>query len=109
LPGQPVSPVSRSSVRGTQPPRRYGQEESWTTTRTSIACGLNPLRWIAYAYGAGLPPRYRTWVLHDVTTRTWVLRHITRSLVQFAPFAIVLFLVIPVDRVILGVGLGMGR
>jgi ABC-type methionine transport system permease subunit len=48
-------------------------------------------------------------VLHDVTTRTWVLRHITRSLVQFAPFAIVLFLVIPVDRVILGVGLGMGR
>jgi hypothetical protein len=51
----------------------------------------NPLRWVAYAYGAGLPPRYRTWVLHDVTTRTWVLRHITRSIVQFVPFAIVLF------------------
>jgi hypothetical protein len=68
----------------------------------------NPLRWIAYAYGAGLPPRYRTWVLHDVTTSTWVLRHVIRSLVQFAPFAIVLFLVIPVDRFILGIGLGMG-
>jgi hypothetical protein len=68
----------------------------------------NPLRWVAYAYGAGLPPRYRTWVLHDVTTRIWVLRHITRSLVQFVPFAIVLFLVIPVDRVKLGVRLGMG-
>src|SRR3954449_12127280 len=67
-----------------------------------------PLRWIVYAYGAGLPPRYHTRVLHDVTTRTWVLRHITRSLVQFVPFAIVLFLVIPLDRVILGVGHGMG-
>jgi hypothetical protein len=26
-----------------------------------------PLRWIRYVYGAGLPERYRTWVLHDVT------------------------------------------
>jgi Family of unknown function (DUF5313) len=47
-------------------------------------------------------------VLHDVTTKTWLLRHITRSIVQFVPFAIVLFLVIPVGRVILGVGLTMG-
>ena len=44
-----------------------------------------------------------------MTTRIWVLRHITRSLVQFVPFAIVLFLVIPVDRVKLGVRLGVGR
>lgn len=67
-----------------------------------------PLRWIRYAYGAALPPRYRTWVLHDVTAPTWVLRHLVRGLVQFLPFAIVLLLVIPVDKGILGIGIGMG-
>lgn len=67
-----------------------------------------PLRWIRYAYGAGLPERYRTWVLHDVTTRTWVLRHVLRGVVQFLPFAVVILLVIPVDRTILGIGIGMG-
>ncbi len=67
-----------------------------------------PLRWIRYAYGAGLPPRYRTWVLYDVTAPTWVLRHVLRGVVQFLPFAVVLLLVIPVDKGILGLGLGMG-
>jgi hypothetical protein len=67
-----------------------------------------PLRWIRYAYGGRLPPRYRTWVLHDVTAPTWVLRHVARGVVQFLPFAIVLLLVIPVDKGILGLGLGMG-
>lgn len=67
-----------------------------------------PLRWIRYAYGAGLPERYRTWVLHDVTTRTWVLRHVVRGIVQFLPFAVVLLLVVPVDRGILGIGIAMG-
>ena len=52
------------------------------------------LRWIGYAMGAGLPPRHRTWVLHDTTTGTWVLRHVARSLVQLAvPVAVVLLLV----------------
>ncbi len=67
-----------------------------------------PLLWIRYAYGAALPERYRTWVLHDVTTRTWVLRHLVRGIVQFLPFAIVILLVVPVDRGILGIGIGMG-
>ena len=57
-----------------------------------------PLLWIRYAYGAALPERYRTWVLHDVTTRTWVLRHLVRGIVQFLPFAVVILLVVPVDR-----------
>src|SRR5438270_10695110 len=67
-----------------------------------------PLQWIRYAYGAALPPRYRTWVLHDVTTRTWALRHVLRAILQFVPFAVVLLLVIPIDKGILGIGLGMG-
>ncbi|MFP5022391.1 DUF5313 family protein [Pseudonocardia phyllosphaerae] len=55
----------------------------------------NPLRWLLYVYGAALPARHRTWVLHDVTTRTWQLRHVIRAGVQLLPIGIVLFLVIP--------------
>jgi Family of unknown function (DUF5313) len=53
-----------------------------------------PLRWLWYAMGGGLPDRYREWVLHDTTTRTWALRHVLRSFVQLAvPIALVLVLV----------------
>jgi hypothetical protein len=54
-----------------------------------------PFRWLSYAFGTGLPPRYREWVLHDITARTWVLRHLLRSTVQLAPVAILLYLLIP--------------
>jgi Family of unknown function (DUF5313) len=67
-----------------------------------------PLLWLGYAYGARLPERYSSWVLHDVTTRTWVLRHVVRSLLQFLPFAVILFVVVPVDKTILGIGIAMG-
>ena len=67
-----------------------------------------PLLWLRYAYGGGLPERYREWVLHDVTTKTWVLRHVVRSVVQFLPFAIIVFFVIPVDKGILAIGIAMG-
>jgi hypothetical protein len=33
---------------------------------------------IWYCYGGSLPPENHTWVLHDVTCRTWVLRHFAR-------------------------------
>ncbi len=53
-----------------------------------------PLRWVAYAMGAGLPERHRTWVLFDTTTRSWVWRHVARTLVQLAiPIGLVLVLV----------------
>jgi hypothetical protein len=54
-----------------------------------------PLRWLAYAYGAGLPPEYREWVLHDVTTRTWQLRHFWRAVVQLVPLLAAIYLVLP--------------
>ena len=44
-----------------------------------------PLRWIGYAFGARLPIRYGDWVLHDLTARTWFLRHLARTLVQALP------------------------
>ena len=54
----------------------------------------NPLRWLWYALGGGLPEVHRGWVLHDTTTRTWGLRHVARALVQLAvPIALVLLLV----------------
>ena len=54
-----------------------------------------PVRWLLYAFGRGLPPEYREWVLHDVTTRTWVLRHLVRTTVQLLPVAVLLYALIP--------------
>ena len=67
-----------------------------------------PLLWLRYAYGGRLPERYSSWVLHDVTTRTWILRHFVRSILQFLPFAVILLLVVPVDKTILVTGIAMG-
>jgi hypothetical protein len=55
----------------------------------------NALQWLRYAYGGSLPARNREWVLHDVTTSTWALRHIVRSIVQLAPLLIAVLLFLP--------------
>ena len=52
----------------------------------------DPVRWIWYAFGGGLGPRYRDWVLYDLTGRTRWERQIVRAVVQVAPFALVLLL-----------------
>lgn len=49
-----------------------------------------PVRWFAYAYGATLPPRYRDWVLHDLTARTRWLRQVARTTAVLVPFVAVL-------------------
>lgn len=38
---------------------------------------------------------HREWVLHDVTSRTWVLRHLARTTVQLLPFAVLLYVLLP--------------
>jgi hypothetical protein len=53
------------------------------------------LNWVLYAFGRGLPAQHREWVLHDVTTRTWVLRHLLRTTVQLLPFAVLLSVLLP--------------
>lgn len=53
------------------------------------------MRWVLYAWGAALPARHREWVLFDVTTRTWRLRHLARATAQLAPFAVLLYAFIP--------------
>ena len=55
----------------------------------------NPVRWVMYAFGTGLPERHRTWVLHDVTAPTWQLRHFARTTVQLLPIGVLLFVFIP--------------
>lgn len=54
-----------------------------------------PIRWLWYAYGGALPERNGSWVLHDLTCRTWPLRHLLRAMVQVAPVVAVLLLVVP--------------
>ena len=55
----------------------------------------DPVRWLWYAYGGGLSPRYREWVLHDLTCRSWALRHLARAFLQVLPVVVVLLLVLP--------------
>jgi len=49
-----------------------------------------PLRWIWYAMGGSLGPRYSQWVLHDLTCRGRWTRQIARAVVQVVPLAVVL-------------------
>jgi hypothetical protein len=55
----------------------------------------DPLRWLWYSLGGGLRPRYREWVLHDVTCRTWALRQVLRSLLVVAPLVAAVLIVVP--------------
>ncbi|GAA1398001.1 hypothetical protein GCM10009613_51540 [Pseudonocardia kongjuensis] len=54
-----------------------------------------PLRWLRYAAGGSLPARYRTWVLHDTTCRTWHLRHFARTAVMLTLLSVPLMLLVP--------------
>jgi hypothetical protein len=45
--------------------------------------------------GGRLPDEYREWVLFDLTSRTWVLRHLARAFVQHSPWLLLLLLPIP--------------
>ena len=57
----------------------------------------NPLRWLWYAVGGKLPDRYREWVLYDLTSGSWVFRHLSRALVQHAVWLLLLLLPIPLS------------
>ncbi|GAA1871971.1 DUF5313 domain-containing protein [Pseudonocardia alni subsp. carboxydivorans] len=55
----------------------------------------DPLRWLWYAAGGRLPARYRGWVLHDTTCRTWHLRHFARTAALLTLLSVPLALVVP--------------
>jgi hypothetical protein len=54
-----------------------------------------PLRWFWYALGGGLPARFRAWVLHDTTCRSWQLRHFARAFAQMSLVALPVLLLVP--------------
>jgi hypothetical protein len=43
-----------------------------------------PIRWLWYAVGGTLPAAHHSWVLYDLTCRTWVFRHLARVQVMFS-------------------------
>jgi hypothetical protein len=53
----------------------------------------NPFQWLWYTFGGRLSQRYREWVLHDVTCRTWFLRHLIRAVVLVMPMLVLMYLV----------------
>jgi hypothetical protein len=61
----------------------------------------NPLLWLWYTFSGKLGPRYREWVLHDVTCRTRWLRQTVRALVQITIPATA------VAAVLSGLGMGL--
>jgi len=72
----------------------------------------NPLLWLWYAWGGKIPDRYREWVLHDVTTRHWILRHGMRSIARLLTLAVptlVIFMLVhaPLWIALIGIVLGM--
>jgi hypothetical protein len=56
----------------------------------------NPVQWVWYALGGGLPRDLSPWVLADTTRRTWILRHLTRAVVQMLPVVVVCLVAVPV-------------
>ena len=68
----------------------------------------DPLRWIWYTFGGALGPRYRQWVLHDLTGPTRWLRQLARAVVQVAPLAAVVLLALGFGWIAwVGVGCGL--
>jgi hypothetical protein len=56
----------------------------------------NPVQWVWYAFGGGLPRQLSPWVLADTTRRTWIWRHLARAVVQLLPVVTLCLLVVPV-------------
>ena len=56
----------------------------------------NPLQWLWYALGGGLPRELSPWVLADTTGRSWVRRHLARAFVQVLPLVLICLIAVPV-------------
>jgi hypothetical protein len=52
-------------------------------------------RFVWYCYGGSLSTKNHTWVLHDVTCRTWVLRHFARWTMTIVPMFLLYMALMP--------------
>jgi hypothetical protein len=55
----------------------------------------NPLLLLKYSLGGSLPRRYSPWILHDVTCRTWLVRHFARTMLVIVPLFSVYMALMP--------------
>lgn len=55
----------------------------------------DPLHLLWYSVGGSLPPRNSAWVLHDVTCRTWLLRHFARTMLIIVPLFLAYMALMP--------------
>jgi len=93
----------RSGGPAAPPPRLKGKEMEQDQRRRP-----DPLRWIWYTFGGGLGPRYRQWVLYDLTGPTRWLRQFARAIVQVAPLATAVLLALGFGWITwVGVGCGL--
>lgn len=53
------------------------------------------IRLLWYALGGSLPARHHSWVLHDLTCRSWSLRHFARTAVIIVPLLALYLAVVP--------------
>ena len=53
------------------------------------------LRLLWYALGGSLPAHHHSWVLHDLTCRTWSMRHFARTAVIIVPLLGLYLAVVP--------------
>ena len=72
----------------------------------------NPALWLWYSLGGRLPQRYREWVLRDVTSKTWLIRHLLRTLIRLLIPLGILFIVLsqfggPLYIILMALGLGL--
>jgi hypothetical protein len=73
-----------------EPPN--GNDGSMAQSRTPSR--PDPVRWLWYTFGGGLGPRYRDWVLLDVTSRTHLVRQVVRAMVQIAAAGVLAMLIL---------------
>jgi len=53
------------------------------------------LSWLWYSIGGRLDHRHSAWVLHDVTCRTWLLRHLARTMLIIVPILTAYLVLMP--------------
>lgn len=54
-----------------------------------------PLQLLRYSLGGRLDARHKSWVLHDVTCRTWLLRHVARTFLIVVPLFVAYMALMP--------------
>lgn len=70
----------------------------------------SPIRLLWYCYGGSLPPENHSWVLHDVTCRTWIVRHYARWTMVIVPLFVLYLALAPTDfavRLFIGIAVAL--